>query len=216
MRSNFEFWVVMTKKDQLDKLRNKMQKADLPLKKDATNLVFGGGSPNAEILFIGEGPGYWEDQKAIPFVGNAGKFLDQLLLSVNLPREEVFITNVIHYRPPNNRDPEPEEMEAFRPYLDKIIKIIQPRIIVTLGRFSMAKFIPGVYISNVHGKPRKVNWNGLDIVVVPMYHPAAGLRNGEIRRRTQEDFKVIPEVLENLENQPAEEKEEEIEQMSLV
>ena len=81
MRSNFEFWVVMTKKDQLDKLRNKMQKADLPLKKDATNLVFGGGSPNAEILFIGEGPGYWEDQKAIPFVGNAGKFLDQLLLS---------------------------------------------------------------------------------------------------------------------------------------
>lgn len=183
------------KQQKLDNLQKKMAEDDLPLKKSANNLVFGDGSVDAEIVFIGEGPGYWEDQKGLPFVGNAGAFLNQLLRSINIKREDVFITNVVHYRPPDNRDPQPEELEAFRPYLDKIINIIDPKVIVTLGRFSMAKFIPGVMISLVHGKPKVVDWQGRKLVVVPMYHPAAGLRNGEIKRRTMEDFKIITEVL---------------------
>jgi uracil-DNA glycosylase family 4 len=198
------------KRQALKKLYLKM-KADesLPLKKGATNLVFGEGNASAKIIFIGEGPGYWEDQKARPFVGNAGAFLNQLLHSIELPREEVFITNVVNYRPPGNRDPSPEEINAFRPYIDKMIEIIKPKVIVTLGRFSMAKFIPGVKITDVHGKKQNINWKGREITVIPMYHPAAGLRNGEIKRRTIEDFKNIPGILK-------EASKVEIEQMHLM
>ena len=181
------------KKIQLNKLKKEMEKdVGLPLKKGSTNLVFGEGSENAQIMFIGEGPGYWEDVKGRPFVGPAGKFLDELLGVINLPRDSVFITNVICYRPPNNRDPSPEEIGAFQPYIDRMIGIINPQIIVTLGRFSMAKFIPGVKISAVHGKARNVYIKEKDIVVVPMYHPAAGLRRGEIKMQTIEDFKKLP------------------------
>jgi DNA polymerase len=187
----------------------------LPLKKLATNLVFGEGSANSDIVFIGEGPGYWEDQKARPFVGNAGKLLDQLLEHADLERKEVFITNVVHYRPPENRDPLPEELKAFGKYLDKIIQIIKPRIIVTLGRFSMAKFVPNVTISQVHGKARRINWNDLDIIVVPMYHPAAGLRNGDIKRKLYDDFYKFKNMLNNQDMQKMEKKEE-IKQMNLV
>ncbi|MEJ2441469.1 MAG: uracil-DNA glycosylase [Patescibacteria group bacterium] len=198
------------KRQALKKLYLKM-KADesLPLKKGATNLVFGEGNASAKIMLIGEGPGYWEDQKARPFVGNAGAFLNQLLHSIELPREEVFITNVVNYRPPGNRDPLPEEINAFRPYIDKMIEIIKPKVIVTLGRFSMAKFIPGVKITDVHGKKQNINWKGREITVIPMYHPAAGLRNGEIKRRTIEDFKNIPGILK-------EASKVEIEQMHLM
>jgi len=186
----------MTKKEKLKKLRDLMEKDEsLPLKKGATNLVFGVGNPDTEILFIGEGPGHWEDQKAIPFVGNAGKFLDKLLYLIKLPREDVYITNVVHHRPPANRDPEPHEMKAYGKYLDKMIEVIDPKVIVTLGRFSMGKFIPNVYITHTHGKQHKVKWGGKEILVVPMYHPAAGLRNGEIKRRTEEDFKKLPIIL---------------------
>jgi DNA polymerase len=203
------------KTKKLTELYIKM-KADktLPLQEGATNLVFGAGNPAAEIMFIGEGPGYWEDQKGKPFVGNAGKFLDQLLYSIKLPREKVFITNVVNYRPPENRDPLPEEIAAFRPYIDKMIEIIKPKIIVTLGRFSMAKFIPGVKISDVHGKEKAVNWGKRKIVIVPMYHPAAGLRNGEVRRRTIEDFKKIPDILNEVEQMEV--KQIEVEQMELI
>jgi len=188
----------MSKQQKLKDLKEKMKADDsLPLKKEAANLVFGEGDVNGEIMFIGEGPGYWEDQKARPFVGTAGAFLNQLLQLIEVPREEVFITNVVHYRPPNNRDPLPEELKAFEAYLDEMIKIINPRMIVTLGRFSMAKFIPGVTITSVHGKKREIKWNRMKIIVVPMYHPAAGLRNGEMKRRTIEDFKKLPEILEN-------------------
>lgn len=184
------------KQKELSNLKNKMQKdTKLPLRKGAENLVFGEGNPNTKILFIGEGPGFWEDKKGRPFVGNAGSFLNQLLHSIKLPRKEVFITNVVNYRPPGNRDPLPEEIEAFRPYIDKIIEIINPRAIVTLGRFSMTKFLPSAMISKVHGKPHKVSWKGKDIVVIPMYHPAAGLRRVEIKRQTIEDFKKIHEIL---------------------
>src|SRR3989344_9468451 len=128
----------MDKKLELQKLENKMEKDEsLPLKKNATRLVFGVGNPDSPVLFIGEGPGYWEDQKGEPFVGNAGKLLDSLLYSIELPRGEVYITNVVHHRPPQNRDPLPEEILAYGKYLDKIIEIIDPRVIITLGRFSM-------------------------------------------------------------------------------
>jgi uracil-DNA glycosylase family 4 len=204
----------MDKRKELAKLKEKMAKDEsLPLRKGATNLVFGDGNPNAAIMCIGEGPGYWEDQKGIPFVGNAGAFLNQLLSSIKLPREEVFITNVVHYRPPNNRDPEPDELEAFKPYLDEMIEIINPKIILTLGRFSMAKFLSGVTISRIHGKARRVVWRGREIIVIPMYHPAAGLRNPNIKQALFNDFKNIPEILENLEKI---EKEKGGEQMQLV
>lgn len=208
----------MTKKIKTKKLTElyfKM-KADktLPLQEGATNLVFGAGNPAAEVMFIGEGPGYWEDQKGKPFVGNSGKFLDQLLHSIKLPREAVFITNVINYRPPENRDPSPEEMAAFKLYIDKMIDIIKPKIIVTLGRFSMAKFIPGVRISDVHGKEKVIDWKGRKIVIIPMYHPAAGLRNGEVKRRTIEDFSKIPDILTEFKKSKVEQTE--VEQMELI
>lgn len=167
----------------------------LPLREGSTNLVFGVGHPEAKVLFIGEGPGFWEDKKGVPFVGNAGALLDQLLLLIKLPRENVYITNVIMYRAPENRDPTEEEIHAFAPYLDGIIEIIEPKLIVTLGRFSMAKFLPGVFISNVHGKVREVDWKGEKILILPMYHPAAALRNGEVKEKLKADFQIIPEVL---------------------
>jgi DNA polymerase len=188
-------------------------KADrtLPLREGATKLVFGEGKPNAEVMCIGEGPGYWEDQKGRPFVGNAGALLNQLLSTIELPREDVFITNVVHYRPPNNRDPNLEELEAFGKYLDRMIEIV----IVTLGRFSMAKFLPGVTISRVHGKPRRIEWKGLDMIVIPMYHPAAGLRNPNIKRDSFDDFKKIPEILTKIE-ESGEEEDQGSEQMNLI
>lgn len=190
----------MDKEETLKKLKNKMSSdKKLPLRKNAQNLVFGEGSAEAEIMFIGEGPGYWEDQKGIPFVGNAGSFLNFLLRSIKLQRENVYITNIIHYRPPKNRDPLPSEISAFKPYLDRIIEIINPKVIVTLGRFSMAKFLPGTKISAVHGKHRVVNWRGKEIVVVPMYHPAAALRNPEIKRQSINDFKIINELASEIE-----------------
>jgi DNA polymerase len=206
-----------SKKQQLIELRNRMDKdKTLPLKSGATNLVFGQGNSGSSVMFIGEGPGYWEDKKSLPFVGRAGDLLNQLLHSIELPREEVFITNVVHHRPPSNRDPLPEELLAYGKYLDKIIDIIEPEVIVTLGRFSMAKFLSGVTITSVHGKSRKVVWKDKEIVVVPMYHPAAGLRNGEIKRRLFEDFKIIIEVLGETNNIEVEKKEKEAKQMSLV
>lgn len=190
----------MDKKERLAKLKSEMTKdTSLPLKKGATNLVFGVGNPETKILFIGEGPGFWEDQKGEPFVGNAGKVLDQGLQSIKLPREGVFITNVVHHRPPENRDPLPEEIASYGKYLDEIINIIDPKVIVTLGRFSMGKFIYGVKITSVHGRPHVVEWNGKKITVVPMFHPAAALRAGEMMRMFKEDFLKLPEILKESE-----------------
>ncbi len=181
-------------------------------------MVFGLGNPDSEILFIGEGPGYWEDQKSEPFVGNAGKLLDSLFSSIELERKDVFITNVVHHRPPENRDPLPEEIEAYGKYLDEIIRIINPKMIVTLGRFSMGKFLPGVKISAVHGKKFSVNWEDKSIIVVPMYHPAAGLRSLGVKHQLESDFRKLPEVLEEVERQVnlEEEKEKQAEQMNLI
>jgi len=202
----------------LTELKKKMKEDEtLPLRRSATNLVFGDGDPDSEILFVGEGPGYWEDQKGIPFVGNAGALLNQTLSLIEIPREKVYITNVIHYRPPENRDPLPSEIKAFEPYLDEIIKIIDPKLIVTLGRFSMAKFLPGVFISSVHGKPKQVNWSGREITVVPMYHPAAALRSTDVKFKLKNDFLRIPEILTSIKNQKKDDKmDKKVEQMNLI
>lgn len=191
-----------TKKEKLDELKKKMLSDDtLPLKKGATNLVFGVGNSDTEVLFVGEGPGYWEDVKGEPFVGNAGILLNKLLYSIKLPRESIYITNVVHHRPPENRDPYPNEIESYGKYLDRIIKIIRPKIIVTLGRYSMAKFLPDARISGVHGKVFDVQWEGMNLKVIPMYHPAAALRNTSILNSAQEDIKMITAVLKSFEKE---------------
>ncbi|MFH1971001.1 MAG: uracil-DNA glycosylase [Patescibacteria group bacterium] len=201
----------MDKKEKLEKLKEKMEKdMSLPLRESATNLVFGEGDCNTEVLFIGEGPGYWEDQKARPFVGNSGSLLNKLLQTIKVNREDVFITNVVFFRPSNNRDPLPEEINAFKPYIDEIINIIDPKIIVTLGRFSMAKFIPNVFISSVHGKIFNIKWKDKDKVVIPMYHPAAALRNGNVMNMIKNDFLKIPEILNELKSNIT------VDQMTLV
>lgn len=189
----------MDKREKLAKLKKVMQEDfSLPLRKEAVNLVFGEGNFNAELFFLGEGPGYWEDQKARPFVGNAGALLDKLLQSIKVDRKDVFITNVVCFRPPNNRDPLPEEIEAFKKYIDEMINIIDPKIIITLGRFSMAKFISNVFISSVHGRLFNIKWNGKEKIVIPMYHPAAALRNGNVMNMIKNDFLQIPEVLKDV------------------
>jgi DNA polymerase len=143
-------------------------------------------------MFIGEAPGFHEDQQGRPFVGAAGKFLEELLESIGLKREDVFITNVIKCRPPGNRDPLPEEIEACKPYLDRQIELLQPKLVVTLGRFSMARAFPKARISRIHGQPRKVG----GVIYYPMYHPAAALHQPSLRRTVAEDMRRIPELIE--------------------
>lgn len=171
---------------------------DCPLSKTRTNSVPGEGPANAQIMFIGEGPGSNEDKQGRPFVGAAGKFLESLLGSVGISREEVFISNVVKCRPPNNRDPLPLETDACRKYLDKQIELIDPKLIVTLGRYATSRFIPGQTISASRGRLRNVN--GLN--VYPIYHPAAALHNGGFRRVIEDDFKKIPELLNASANMP--------------
>ncbi len=165
---------------------------DCELSSTRTHAVPGEGRPDADIVFIGEAPGYYEDQQARPFVGPAGQFLDQLLASIGLQREDVFIGNVIKCRPPQNRDPLPGEIRACHRWLQRQLEIISPKVVVTLGRYSLAKYFPGEPISKIHGKERRVG----NVVVVPMYHPAAALHQGALRRIIEEDFKKLPAVLE--------------------
>ena len=173
--------------------------------------VPGSGNPRSEILFIGEGPGFHENQQGLPFVGQAGKFLDELLASINLRREDVFITNVVKCRPPSNRDPEPEELEACRPYLERQIAAINPAVIVTLGRFSMGYFIPNGKISSIHGRSYQSNGR----IVIPMYHPAAALHQPSLRSVVQADFLKIPEMIEkSKENRPDTRVLDEVEEMA--
>jgi DNA polymerase len=214
--------MVKNKKFQkLHELKDKMEKDDsLPLKKGATKLVFGMGNTEARILIIGEGPGRTEDIQGLPFVGQAGKLLDKLLALTELERKEVFITNIVHHRPPENRDPLPNEIDAYGMYLDKIIETIDPEIIITLGRFSMAKFLPNVFISAVHGKRYEVSWKGKDIIVVPMYHPAASLRNGNVLQMEKTDFVNLREILKQVQDsrktKGVKDGTVEVEQMNLV
>jgi DNA polymerase len=158
------------------------------------NSVPGEGPANSEIMFIGEGPGFYENEQGRPFVGQAGKFLDELLEMAGLKRELVFICNVVKCRPPGNRDPEPQELQACNTYLDRQIEAINPHVIVTLGRFSMAKFLPQARISGIHGHAMLVN----DRMIVPMFHPAAALHQPSLKPQIIEDFKKLPQYLEQI------------------
>lgn len=209
------------KQKQLDELREKIlrDKVTPDLKQTATQLVFGDGDPDAGVLFIGEAPGKNEDQQGKPFVGAAGKFLDEMLASVDLKREEVYITNIVKYRPPNNRDPLPDEKAAFLPYLQAQLEIIRPKLVVTLGRHSMNCFLPDLQISKIHGQPKRIRINmhrqaerigsgdthaspeateGVSIVIMPLFHPAAALYNGAMRQTLIDDFAAIPLVLSKI------------------
>lgn len=213
----------VTKQERLAELKKRMlADVKLPLRAGATQLVFGEGNPDTKVYFLGEAPGYYEDREGRPFVGQAGKLLDQLIADIGLSRDQVYISNVVRYRPPGNRDPEPDELAAFAPYVDEEIKIIDPRVIATLGRFSMGKFIPDVKISQVHGKAFKVNFLGADRLVLPMYHPAAALRSTGVLNLLKEDFKLIKRALEkpipteDFVDQVAGKKEEEAAQLNLI
>ncbi len=159
-----------------------------------TKAVPGEGPANAEIVFIGEAPGFHEDQQGRPFVGAAGQYLEELLAMIGLKREQVFIANVIKCRPPGNRDPLPEEIEACKPFLDRQLELIRPRCVVTLGRYSMARVLPTARISSVHGQPRKID----GVIYYPMYHPAAALHQPSLRRIIEEDIRRIPELLKGV------------------
>jgi DNA polymerase len=176
-----------------------------------TNAVPGEGPEKADVLFIGEAPGFHEDKQGRPFVGAAGQFLEELLDSIDLKREQVFITNVIKCRPPANRDPEVDEIEACRAYLDRQIELLDPKMIVTLGRFSMARYFPNAKISQIHGQAKKMD----GVIYYPMYHPAAALHQPSLRRTVQDDMKRIPQLLADIDRMEEEEPPEQAEQLSL-
>lgn len=221
----------MDQKKQLDQLTKKLVEANVcpELASSAKNLVMGAGSENANVMFIGEAPGKQEDEQGQPFVGAAGKFLNQMLESIGLEREDVYITNIVKYRPPGNRDPLDDEKEAFWPYLAKQIEIIRPKVIVTLGRHSMNFFLPDASISKIHGQPKRirVKYNQLSqkalepntlenhefatadeakeqdfnqLIILPLYHPAAALYNGSMRSVLIDDFSIIPILLSKYSN----------------
>lgn len=167
---------------------------DCGLCRGRTNTVPGEGSAEAQIMFIGEGPGFYEDQQGRPFVGASGKFLDSLLASIGLDRRTVFVANVVKCRPPDNRDPQPDEIAACGKHLDEQISVIQPKVIVTLGRHSMQRYFPGEAIGKVHGQPRRKG----EIIVVPMYHPAAALHQGSLRNVIEADFRKLPDLLSRI------------------
>lgn len=166
-----------------------------------TQAVPGEGPDNADIMFVGEGPGYYEDKSGRPFVGNAGKFLDELLGHAGLSRPEVYITNVVKCRPPQNRDPLKDEIEACDSWLQRQLELINPRVIVTLGRISMGKFFAGESISKIHGQPRTLDGR----TIVPMFHPAAALHQERFRSLIVEDFKHLPDILEAANRERADE-----------
>jgi DNA polymerase len=160
----------------------------------ATNGVPGHGDVNADILFIGEGPGYNEDQQGLPFVGQSGRYLDYLLNLIGMKRDQVFIANVVKHRPPENRDPMPDEIIACKPYLDRQIEILDPLVIATLGRFSMERYFPKGKITQIHGQPK---YDG-GRAYYPLFHPAAALRNPALRHDMEADIRRLVDVLEEV------------------
>jgi uracil-DNA glycosylase family 4 len=211
-----------TKQQKLEQIKADILKQNIcpDLAKSAKNLVMGDGNADADIVFIGEAPGKNEDEQGLPFVGAAGKFLNEMLATIGLERSDIYITNIVKYRPPNNRDPLPEEKAAFLPFLQAQLDVIRPKIIVTLGRHSMDSLLPGLQISKVHGQPKRIRvksneyratnsqGSGLDThdsqvvktwVIMPLFHPAAALYNGAMRQTLIDDFAKIPEVLSKIE-----------------
>lgn len=188
----------MDKKQQLNQLKKDLEsRRDIPLLSSSNDVVFGDGNPDAEVMLIGEAAGYYESVEKRPFVGRSGQLLTNTLKEkVGLERKEVYISNIVKARPPENRDPTPEEIEAFRPYLDKEIDIIKPKFIITLGRFSMRKFFgETAAIGQLHGTPRIIDWNGYSITVFPMYHPAAALRATSMLHTFEQDFMKLKGLL---------------------
>jgi uracil-DNA glycosylase family 4 len=185
-----------SKTEQLEEIKESILTNNVcqDLATQATQLVFGDGNPDADIVFIGEAPGKKEDEQGLPFVGAAGRFLDEMLGSIGLKRKDIYITNIVKYRPPNNRDPLPEEKLAFLPYLQAQLKVIKPKLVITLGRHSMDSLLPGLQISKVHGEPKRYN----DQVYLPLFHPAAALYNGGMRVTLMEDFSRIPAILNKI------------------
>jgi DNA polymerase len=190
----------MTKQKQLDDIAQGIidDKVCPELAAEATQLVFADGSPDADIVFIGEAPGKNEDQQGIPFVGAAGKFLNEMLETIGLKRADIYITNIVKYRPPNNRDPLPEEKQAFLPYLVRQLEVIKPKLVITLGRHSMEYFLPNLKISAVHGEPKRIALGTRKQVILPLFHPAAALYNGGLRQTLIDDFAQIPMILEKI------------------
>ncbi len=182
---------------QLDNLRNTIiEKKICPdLAAQATQLVMGDGNLDADIVFIGEAPGKKEDETGLPFVGASGKFLNEMLAQAGLERGDVYITNVVKYRPPNNRDPKPAEKQAFMPYLLRQLEIIKPKVVITLGRHSMEYFLPGAKIGDIHGQPHLVTVDQSTFLIIPLYHPAAALYNGSLRATLIEDFLRVPQII---------------------
>ncbi len=190
----------MTKREQLDELNAYWREhCTCELRNTATQAVFGDGNAESEIVFIGEAPGKNEDIEGKPFVGAGGKFLALMLESIKMKREDIYITNIVKYRPPNNRDPEPEEKEACNEWLINELKIIEPKLIVFLGRHAMGRFFPTEKISDIHGKLLIKTTSELGKqAFLPLYHPAAALYNGSMRETLIKDFKKIPKALEKI------------------
>jgi len=193
----------MNKLEELRKIHEKwFVNCKCELKKTAIQPVPGDGNPEAEIVFIGEAPGKSEDEQGRPFVGAAGKFLAEMLENIGLKREEIYITNIVKYRPPNNRDPLPEEKDACREWLHEELNFIKPKLVVFLGRHSMNDFFPTERISMVHGKLLIKKFKNIETkYFLPLYHPAAALYNGGMRETLMEDFKKIPKILEKIERE---------------
>jgi len=166
------------------------------LARGATNLVMGDGNIDSDVVFIGEAPGKKEDLLGLPFMGAAGKFLNEMLATVDLDRSDVYITNIVKYRPPNNRDPKTDEKEAFWPYLVRQLDVIQPKVVVTLGRHSMEYFLPDQKIGDIHGQPSQINFGDKQMIIVPLYHPAAALYNGGLRATLIEDFNKLSKIID--------------------
>lgn len=186
----------MSKIEELEKIRVNILKQKIcpELAKGATQLVFGDGNPDADLVFIGEAPGKNEDIQGLPFVGAAGKLLNEMLEAIGLKRADVYITNIVKYRPPENRDPLPDEKAAFLSFLRSQLLVIKPKIVVTLGRHSMECFLPGLQISKCHGQPKRYKGQ----VYLPLFHPAAALYNGSMRQTLIDDFMKIPRILVKL------------------
>lgn len=194
----------MNKQTQLDELQAEIiaKQVCADLAAQATQLVMGDGNPDTDIVLIGEAPGKKEDEQGVPFVGAAGKFLNEMLAQAEMTRGDVYITNIVKYRPPNNRDPEPEEKSAFLPYLLRQLEIIDPKAIITLGRHSMEYFLPDAKISQVHGRAirKKVIYHDQtdhEWLFIPLYHPAAALYNGSMRQVLIDDFLAASKLVKS-------------------
>ena len=193
--------------EELNEIKERMGSLDLPLKECASNLVFGYGNEFADIVIIGEAPGKNEDLQGKPFVGRAGSVLDRTLEMIGLKREDVYITNIVKYRPPKNRNPRMDEIKMHSPFLVEQLKAIKPKVIVTLGNFS-TKFILGEFdlskmkkiagVSSIHGNEEIVKLNNIEFKVVPVYHPAATLYNPNLRPDLENDFKKIRDIIDNI------------------